>query len=50
MNQRTNQPKRRKVQRLLLALLLTGMLGVGSFYAPGMVDTAFACQANGGGC
>lgn len=50
MNQRINQPKLGKVQRVLLALLLTGMLSVGSFSAPGMVKTAYACQMPGGGC
>jgi hypothetical protein len=49
MNQHTNQAKRGKVQRVLLALLLAGVLGVGSFYAPGMVETAYACQHAGGG-
>lgn len=50
MNQHTNQAKRGKVQRLLLALLLAGVLGVGSFYAPTMVKPAYACQVPGGGC
>lgn len=37
-------------RRLLLTGLLVSLLMMGSFYAPTMVETAFACQGNGGGC
>lgn len=49
MNKRANQAKRGKMQRVLFALLLAGMLGVGSFYAPMTTGTAYACQNSGGG-
>lgn len=44
-----NQLKHGKMRRLLVALLLTGVLSVASFTAPGLVETVSACQNAGGG-
>lgn len=38
------------MKRVLFALLLAGVLGVGSFYTPMTTETAFACQYPGAGC
>lgn len=51
MNKITTRPTRHVLRRWLLAGLLACLLATGSFYAPTLTPTAYACQsAGGGGC